>query len=144
MIIRKMEERDIAEVVAIEEETFSSPWSADSFLQESKNKNNIYLVVEDNGEVIGYCGLWGVVGEGQITNVAVRKDNRNRGVGKIMLTKLLELGVNQGLESFTLEVRESNKSALRVYQSLGFYSAGIRKNFYTEPTEHAVIMWLHK
>lgn len=144
MIIRKMEERDIAEVVAIEEETFSSPWSADSFLQESKNKNNIYLVVEDNGEVIGYCGLWGVVGEGQITNVAVRKDNRNRGVGKIMLTKLLEIGVNQGLESFTLEVRESNKSALRVYQSLGFYSAGIRKNFYTEPTEHAVIMWLHK
>ena len=139
-----MEERDIAEVVAIEEETFSSPWSADSFLQESKNKNNIYLVVEDNGEVIGYCGLWGVVGEGQITNVAVRKDNRNRGVGKIMLTKLLEIGVNQGLESFTLEVRESNKSALRVYQSLGFYSAGIRKNFYTEPTEHAVIMWLHK
>lgn len=144
MIIRKMEERDITEVAAIEEETFSSPWSADSFSKESKNKNNIYLVVEDNGEIIGYCGLWGVVGEGQITNVAVRKDNRNRGVGRIMLTKLLELGVNQGLESFTLEVRESNKSALHIYQSLGFYSVGIRKDFYTEPTENAVIMWLQK
>ena len=144
MIIRKMEERDIKEVAAIEEETFSSPWSADSFSKESKNKNNIYLVVEDNGEIIGYCGLWGVAGEGQITNVAVRKDNRNRGVGRIMLTKLLELGVNQGLESFTLEVRESNKSALHVYQSLGFYSVGIRKNFYTGPTENAVIVWLQK
>ena len=144
MDIRKMEERDIRDVVAIEEETFSSPWSAESFIQESKRVNNIYLVVEENEKVIGYCGLWGVAGEGQITNVAVSKENRNRGVGKQMLTRLLELGVEQGLEAFTLEVREGNKGALHLYESLGFLSAGLRKNFYSKPAENAVIMWLQK
>ena len=144
MDIRKMEERDIRDVVAIEEETFSSPWSAESFIQESKRVNNIYLVVEENEKVIGYCGLWGIAGEGQITNVAVSKENRNRGVGKQMLTRLLELGVEQGLEAFTLEVREGNKGALHLYESLGFLSAGLRKNFYSKPAENAVIMWLQK
>ena len=144
MIIRKMEERDVCEVVTIEEETFSSPWSAESFIQESKKENNIYLVVEDNEKVIGYCGLWGIAGEGQITNVAVSKENRDRGIGKQMLTRLIELGVEQGLEAFTLEVREGNKRALHLYESLGFTSAGIRKNFYSKPTENAVIMWLQK
>lgn len=144
MDIRKMEEQDIRDVVAIEEETFSSPWSAESFIQESKRVNNIYLVVEENEKVIGYCGLWGIAGEGQITNVAVSKENRNRGVGKQMLTRLLELGVEQGLEAFTLEVREGNKGALHLYESLGFLSAGLRKNFYSKPAENAVIMWLQK
>ena len=144
MNIRKMEERHIRDVVAIEEETFSSPWSEESFVQESKRENNIYVVVEENEKVIGYCGLWGIAGEGQITNVAVSKDHRKRGIGKQMLTRLIEIGVEQGLEAFTLEVREGNKGALHLYESLGFYSAGLRKNFYSKPTENAVIMWLQK
>lgn len=142
MIIRRMEAKDISQVAIIENATFSSPWSADSFLNETINENNIYLVVEDNDEIVGYCGVWGVVGEGQITNVAVRKENRNQGIGKQMLMKLIDLGKEKGLESFTLEVRESNKSALHLYESIGFYSVGIRKDFYTHPTENAVIMWL--
>ena len=144
MIIRRMEERDIPEVVIIENDTFSSPWSAESFLNETKSENNLYLVVLDNDEVVGYCGVWGIAGEGQITNVAVRFPSFLRKKGKLMLTQLIHLAREKGMESFTLEVRESNKSALHLYESLGFNSVGVRKDFYTKPTENAVIMWLQE
>lgn len=142
MIVRRMEEKDIPQVVAIEESTFHDPWSAQSFLCESKRESNIYIVVEDRGSVVGYCGLWGVVGEGQITNVAIREDCRNQGIGKRMLTELIRLGRELELESFTLEVRESNERAIHLYESLGFRSVGTRKDFYTHPNENAIIMWL--
>lgn len=142
MIIRRMQEADISFVSALENEIFPDPWSEDSFLTEIKRENNIYLVAEDNGEIYGYCGLWGIVGEGQITNVAVHKDKRNQGIAKSMLQQLLLLGRKQELTSFTLEVRESNFPAIHLYQELGFHSVGIRKDFYTHPRENAIIMWL--
>lgn len=141
MLIREMKEEDIPFVCDIENSIFSKPWSASSFISSIKDRNNIYLVVEEENQIIGYCGLWGIVGEGQINNVAIKKECRNKGIGKKMLQKLLELGKENGLEEFTLEVRVSNKNAIRMYHSLSFKDAGIRKNFYEEPLEDAIIMW---
>lgn len=142
MIIRKMCENDIQKVCEIEAGIFSLPWKAEDFRQSMVKPENIYLVVEENTVILGYCGLWGVAGEGQITNVAVAKQHRGRGIAKAMLEKMLQLGREQGLDAFTLEVRESNVPAIELYHKLGFHDAGIRKNFYDAPQENGLIMWL--
>lgn len=142
MVIRPMEEKDIPFVHEIECSIFSMPWSKEAFGKSIQDLHNIYLVVEQDGEIIAYCGLWGVVGEGQINNVAVESSYRNRGIGRKMLQSLIDIGRNKGLESFTLEVRVSNLSAIALYHRLGFQDAGIRKSFYEAPTEDALIMWL--
>lgn len=142
MLIRNMSENDLPQVHEMECDIFSKPWTKEDFKNSIQNRQNIYLVVEENNEVVAYCGLWGVAGEGQINNVAVKKTLRGRGIGFSMLSDLIEQGKKQGLEAFTLEVRVSNKSAIALYHKLGFKDAGVRKNFYEEPKEDALIMWL--
>jgi len=142
MEIRKMTEADLSEVFAIEQETFSDPWSEGDFLSALNEANNGYLIAETEGKVVGYCGYWGIVGEGYIYNVAVKKEFRRQQVGQLMLKTLLEQSLKQGIASFTLEVRCSNEAAIHLYESLGFERAGLRKNFYSKPKEDAVIMWL--
>ncbi len=142
MVIRQMEEKDIPYVHEIEGRIFSRPWSKEDFRKSIQDPHNIYLVVEQDGEIIAYCGLWGVAGEGQINNVAVESSYRNRGIGRKMLQSLIDIGRNNGLKSFTLEVRVSNLSAIALYHRLGFQAAGIRKSFYEAPKEDALIMWL--
>lgn len=143
MTIRKMKEEDLAEVCEIEQATFSDPWSAEDFLSSLKEPNNDYLVAVIDGTIAGYCGYWGIAGEGYIYNVAVKKDCRRQRIGYQMLKALLEESSGRGITSFTLEVRYSNEAAIRLYESMGFQSAGIRKDFYTKPKEDAVIMWLN-
>lgn len=143
MIIRSMQEKDLQAVHEIECGIFSRPWSIEDFHKSIKEDKSIYLVVEEKEEITAYCGLWDVAGEGQINNVAVKKNARNQGVGYAMLKKLIELGSSQGVEAFTLEVRISNLSAISLYHKLGFKDAGIRKKFYESPAEDALIMWLH-
>ena len=109
------------------------------------DRHNIYLVAEnDQHEVVGYCGIWGVLDEGQITNVAVREEDQGKGIGYEMLQELIEIGKNEGLSQYTLEVRVSNKKAIRLYEKLGFEEEGIRKEFYDKPVEDASIMWLRE
>lgn len=143
MLIRKMTETDLAEVCKIERDTFSEPWSEMDFQNALKDANNDYLVAEIDGQIIGYCGYWGIAGEGDIYNVAVQKENRGQKIGYSMLNELLKLAKSRGISSLTLEVRSSNESAIRLYRSLGFEQAAIRKDFYAKPKEDAVIMWLH-
>lgn len=144
MTIREMSEQDLDAVSSIEKSIFSRPWSKQSFYDAIMNPNNIYLVVENknqnNNEIIGYCGLWGIAGEGQINNVAVAKPYRGRHVGTLMLKELLEKGRLGGLSEFYLEVRISNSNARKLYQNLGFEEVGIRRDFYELPKEDAVIM----
>lgn len=140
-IIRRMEERDLNQVVEIEKASFSKPWNYNDFAN-SLHEPNLYLVAEVQGEIAGYCGLWSVVGEGQINNVAVAKKYRNQGIAYTMLKYLIELGREKGLEEFTLEVRKSNLPAIHVYHKLGFIDEGYRKDYYEEPTEDALIMWI--
>jgi [ribosomal protein S18]-alanine N-acetyltransferase len=142
MVIRNMTEADLPEVCAIENDTFSEPWSKEDFLSSMKEKNNGYLVAEIDGKVVGYCGYWGIAGEGYIYNVAVKNEFRNQKIGYIMLNTLLKDSKNRGISSFTLEVRITNQAAIRLYKALGFERAGIRRDFYSKPKEDAVIMWL--
>jgi ribosomal-protein-alanine N-acetyltransferase len=140
--IRSMKEEDLAQAALLEQKIFSQPWSIKSLEDAIRQKDNIYLVAYLPKALAGYCGLWGVAGEGQIYNVAVAEEYRNRKIGESMMKELLNRGRKAGLCAFTLEVRKSNQSALRLYEKLGFETAGIRKNFYELPTEDAVIMWL--
>jgi len=138
-----MNEADIASVYEIEKMVFSKPWSEKSFLDSLLDDKNIYLVVKEGNEIVAYCGLWSVMDEGYITNVAVKPNYQGKGIGKLMLMKLLELGKKKGLVAFTLEVRVGNHVAIKLYNSLGFVDAGVRKNFYEDPVEDGLIMWLH-
>lgn len=141
MIIRKMQAADVEIVAQIEEEVFSDPWSKESFLGEVETPNHIYLVAEEDENILGYCGLWEVAGEGQITNVCVAPEHRGKAVATQMLEELLAHAKEMSVEATTLEVRISNEPARRLYEKLGFEEAGIRKGFYSHPKEDAVIMW---
>lgn len=143
LTIRPMEERDLDQVVQIEEENFSMPWSRKSFLDTLQLPHAIYVVAEREGRIAGYCGCYQILEEAEIVNVAVDKAFRGRGIGRRMLTELMRLGEERGSFAYTLEVRVSNAPAIHLYESLGFKSLGIRKNFYEKPTEDAVIMWRH-
>lgn len=136
-----MEEKDLEQVTVIEKNTFSMPWKKEDFLESVNNPANVYVVACEGDTICGYCGMWGIAGEGQINNVAVKKEYRGRGIGFEIVNFVLEEGRKQGLEAFTLEVRESNAAAIHVYEKAGFKSAGIRKDFYEKPKENALIMW---
>lgn len=139
--IRPMERRDVERISQLEEETFSMPWSRDVFLKMIEKEDARYYVAEADGEVVGGCGVLMIAGEGDITNVVIDKKYRNQGIGTKMLQYLIEDGYQNGLTAFTLEVRVSNQNAIHVYEKLGFFSEGIRPNFYEKPTEDAMIMW---
>lgn len=139
--IEKMRPEHIKEVAEIERRIFTLPWSEQGFLSSLQSEDTLYLVVRKEGRVAGYCGLLQSFDEADITNVAVSEEARNEGLGFAMLSELMRLGKERGIERYTLEVRASNAAALHLYEKLGFQSAGIRKNFYDRPKEDAVIMW---
>ena len=141
--IRRMEEGDLDQVCAIEEETFSMPWSRKSFQDTISYYHTLFLVAELDGEIAGYCGCYQSLEEAEITNIAVRHQLRGHGIGRRLLMELMRLGKEQGAFAYTLEVRVSNQAAIHLYESLGFVSFGIRKNFYEKPREDAMIMWRH-
>lgn len=141
VIIKPLTEEYVDQVCVLEEEAFSMPWHKESFLEMIANENACYLVALMGEEVVASCGLRHIVGEGEITNVVTKNTMRGKGVGRKILLRLLEEGSKMGAEAFTLEVRVSNAPAIHLYESLGFVSEGVRKNFYEEPTEDALIMW---
>ena len=141
VIVRLMEERDLDEVAAIEQKYFSQPWSRGAFADTLKLSHTLYVVAETEDRIAGYCGCYQQLEEAEIVNVAVDEPFRGRGIGKKMLTELMRLGLERGAFAYTLEVRVSNIPAIRLYESLGFESVGIRKRFYEKPVEDANIMW---
>lgn len=141
VIIKPLTEEYVDQVCVLEEEAFSMPWHRESFLEMIANENACYLVALVGDEVVASCGLRHIVGEGEITNVVTKSTMRGKGIGRQILSQLLEEGAKMGARDFTLEVRVSNAPAIHLYESLGFVSEGVRKNFYEEPTEDALIMW---
>lgn len=141
LVIKPLTEGYVDAVCVLEEEAFSMPWHKESFLEMINNKDACYLVGLVEDRVVASCGLRNIVGDGEITNVVTSLDMRGKGIGRKMLLKLMEEGAKMGVEAFTLEVRKSNDSAVHLYESLGFKTEGIRKNFYEEPVEDALIMW---
>lgn len=143
--IRRMTPEDVPAVTAIEKESFSQPWSEKAYLDTMADENALYLVAERaNGETAGMCGLFDLLGEGDISNVAVAKPFRGRKIGESMLRELLRQGEERGITAFTLEVRASNEAAIHLYEKLGFIMEGRRKNFYEKPREDALILWKRK
>lgn len=141
LVIKPLTERHVDQVCVLEEEAFSMPWHRESFLEMIQNPDACYLVGLIGEEVVASCGLRNIVGDGEITNVVTKSTMRGKGIGRQMLLQLLEEGTKMGVEAFTLEVRKSNDAAIHLYESLGFMTEGVRKNFYEEPTEDALIMW---
>ncbi len=139
--ISPMKEEDLDWVLEIEQHTFSEPWSREGFLSSLKSPDTIYLAAFWQGRGAGYCGLLRSFEEADITNVAVAEALRGRGVGRHMLKALMQEGKARGICRFTLEVRVSNHPAIRLYETLGFEPAGVRRNFYRFPTEDGLIMW---
>lgn len=141
IVYREMRREDVPFISRLEEETFSMPWSAASFLQMIEKEDTAYFVAEEDGQLLGGCGLLLIAGEGNITNVVVTPEARRRGVATGLLRYLMEKGDRAGLTAYTFEVRVSNAAAIGLYEKLGFVSEGIRPDFYEKPTEDAVIMW---
>lgn len=139
--IRKLKESDIHEPTRIERESFSHPWSEESFRELLSIDYARYLVAEADGKLVGSAGMRVVYGEGDIDNVVVDTGYRGNGIAGALISELIALGESEGVKEFTLEVRVSNAPAIRVYEKAGFKTEGVRPGFYEDPKEDALIMW---
>jgi ribosomal-protein-alanine N-acetyltransferase len=140
--IEKMKTKHIKDVLNIEKLSFPTPWSKDAFVAEI-NENDFahYYVMLVGNTVIGYAGMWIILDESHVTTIAVHPEFRNKNYGRLLLNLLMKEAVALGTDRITLEVRPSNHSAKSLYDSIGFKSAGIRKGYYTDTKEDAIIMW---
>lgn len=138
---RRMEVRDTPAAAQIEAASSREPWSRKAYEDALSNENACYVVAELEGRVVGCCGLWQSFEEADICNVVVEKSCRKRGIALQMLEFLMELGRQRGAVHFTLEVRSGNAAAVSLYEKLGFLTEGVRKGFYQNPKEDALIMW---
>ncbi len=144
LTFRFMNEQDIDEVLEIEHKSFATPWSREAFYNEiTQNQFAVYVVLEEEEKVIGYCGMWIVVDEAHITNVALLPEYRGRKLGEALMRKGMAVAVEMGAKTMTLEVRVSNFTAQSLYRKLGFQDGAIRKNYYTDNQEDALVMWVN-
>jgi [ribosomal protein S18]-alanine N-acetyltransferase len=136
-------ESDLDDVLAIEEASFTNPWTRQMFQWELQNVGVSYgFVLRTPGwPVAAFCTIWIVLDEIHINNIAVRPECRGGGVGRTLLEFVLRLGTGLGARRATLEVRRSNEVALKLYERMGFAVAGVRKNYYANPVEDALILW---
>lgn len=139
-IIRKMIERDLDEVMDIEKVSFTLPWSRDSYQSELKNQFAYYLVCDYEGQVTGYAGIWVVFEEAHITNVAIAPEFRGKGMGKALMLAAEAIAREQKALRIMLEVRPSNTAARTMYSELGYMETGIRKQYYSDNQEDAILM----
>lgn len=140
MRILPMEEKHLDALAQLEAVCFAHPWSRQSLAEELSNEDSLFLVAEEEGEVLGYAGMHIVLGEGYTDNVAVFPAHRKKGVGRALMQGLLAALREKDGVFLTLEVRPSNTAAVSLYTSLGFQQVGIRKNFYQDPAEDALLL----
>ncbi len=136
--LKIMNAEHISQIAQLEKECFSEPWSENALSEELANENSHFLVAVSGG-VAGYIGVQEICGEAYITNVAVFGKCRKLGIGRALLRAACDGAKSRNCEFITLEVRESNFPAIKLYESEGFEKAGIRKNFYSAPTENGII-----
>ncbi len=140
----KMTREHLDGVMTIENLSFKIPWSRNAFIDElTTNEMAVYVVAVSGKEILGYGGLWRVLDEGHITNIAVHPEFRRCGAGSRIMDELLRQCRDCGILSLTLEVRRSNLPAQKLYGKYGFRSEGIRKGYYSDTGEDAIIMWKH-
>ncbi len=141
ILFRPMRKGDIEAVAMIEKLCFRSPWTQGMLRGELRNKAAHYHVLEYENEVIAYAGMWVVFDEAHITNVAVLPAYRRRGLANIIMLRSMQSAAFLGAKSMTLEVRTSNIGAQTLYEKLDFDHAGLRKGYYTDTGEDAILMW---
>lgn len=137
--ILKMKKEHIDKVCEIESLCIETPWGKDSLLKEIENEKAIYFCAVKDEEVIGYIGLWNILGEGNITNVAVHPDFQRMGTGYLLMEKMKEYAKKEKLLFLTLEVNEGNEKAISLYKKCGFETVGLRKKYY-DNKYNAVLM----
>lgn len=140
-ILRKLRATDLQYIMEIEESCFSAPWSKNAFESELRHKNSYYNCIEIDNKVIGYSGLWKILDEGHIMNVAILPEYREKGYAKKLIKNLFNFCLENEIVSSTLEARESNETAIKLYEKMGFEIAGTRPKYYSKPSEDAIIMW---
>jgi ribosomal-protein-alanine N-acetyltransferase len=142
LTFRRMKLGDIDAVCAIEKEAFTTPWSEGAFYNELVNNHFAhYMVMEVGLYTAGYAGMWLIMDEAHITNIALRAKYRGRKLGERLVGELMKTASFMGARKITLEVRVSNHIAQKLYRKMGFRDAGIRKGYYTDNHEDALIMW---
>ena len=139
-----MKEEDIDSVLAISSLSFAVCWSKSSYIQELTNPVAKYFVAKIDGKVVGFAGTWIVLDESHITNIAVHPNYRKQGIASKLLKELLNHCKRHGCIGYTLEVRSSNTAAKALYEKHNFKQDGIRKGYYEDNKEDAVIMWLRE
>ena len=140
MEIRLMTSDHVSQVAQLEKLCFRDPWSENSVSSELNNPLSLWLVAVEGEKVAGYVGSQSVMGESDMMNVAVHPDFRRQGIGERLILELIDQLENRGNHSLTLEVRASNVSAIALYRKLGFVQVGLRKNYYRNPKEDALIL----
>ena len=141
LALRPMERRDMASVLAVEQSAFAAGWPATAFQNElTQNKMARYIVLEDGAEVTGFGGLWLMLDEAHVVTVAVRPERRRAGLGGLIVHGLLLVAQSHEMDVATLECRVSNLAARALYARYGFYEVGLRRKYYADNQEDAVIM----
>ncbi len=141
LTIRRMTKEDVEDVAALESACFSRPWTQKDFSESLEKDYYLFYVGYMDGRHVATAGLTITAPEADVTNVAVLRDMRGQGVAYRLLSEMMEDAASLGVSDFTLEVRSGNEAAIALYEKLGFVSEGVRKGFYEDPKEDAVIMW---
>lgn len=139
--IREAVITDVEDIIEFEKDCFEHPWGEQSIFGELINNKSFYIVFYEGEDVIAFGGYQDIVGQGHITTMGVREDKRGLGYGKKLLSLIVEHAFRKDIKEMTLEVRESNITAINLYESMGFKIYGKRKNYYADNHEDAYIMW---
>lgn len=144
LTIREMFVSDIKEVLEVENQSFSTPWPEEVFHHEIAHNDHAHYFVAILGEkVIGYAGMWVVIDDVQITNIAIIPKYRGYKIGEKLFQYVCQQAVRMGSQRLSLEVRASNEVAQRMYRKFGLVPGGIRKKYYTDNQEDAIVMWVN-
>ncbi len=140
----ELQEHHIPPILEIEKLCESSPWSEGAFRNELDHDHGIFLVAIIKGEIVGYGGVWVLADEAHITTIAVHPDQQRKGIGRTIMDELIDRAKERGAVCSTLEVRAGNVPAITLYENMGYVRSGLRKRYYPDNNEDAVIMWLHE
>lgn len=141
IVFRALTAADAAGAARVERESFPTPWSREDFWREANSKFACYIVACEDDAVVGFAGCWISFEEAQVTNIALLRAHRERGLGRRLMEEMMRAAVRRGAERMTLEVRPSNAAALHLYERLGFSAVGVRKKYYQDNDEDAILMW---
>ncbi|MDO8587814.1 MAG: ribosomal protein S18-alanine N-acetyltransferase [Armatimonadota bacterium] len=141
--IERMKPADVPRIMEIEVQCFPTPWHESAYLTELSNRSAYYVVASLGDRIVGYAGLWIIMDEAHITTIGVDPTCRGKKVGEQLLVAMLDEAISRGARRITLEVRETNEVAQNLYRKYGFTPAAIRRGYYTDNSENAIVMWIN-